>query len=79
MDEHSQQAFEDWEADANQTGEIDQKYIAYINSYIDNEESMRDMLTFDEFSRHEYAASLLEIHEDDELDEEDDEFPGLEE
>jgi hypothetical protein len=76
MDENSRQAHLEWEAEINQTSELDERYIAYVNAYIDSEEgSMRDMLTFDDFSRQEYDKTLLEIHADDALDDEDDEYP----
>src|SRR3990167_7038596 len=80
FDENSRQAFEEWEGDNNSTGELDEKYISYVNRYIDSEEGgMRDMLTFEEFSRQEYDKYLLELHSEDDLDDEEDPFPGEDE
>lgn len=77
MDENSKQALEEWKADTNAWGDLDRDYFNYVGDYIENEAgSAEDMLTFDAFCEQEYQKFLLEVHQDDALDDEDEPFPG---
>ncbi len=75
----SDTTFEEWEADANAYGDLDADYQRYMSEFMDEEGSMREMLTFEEFARREYDKFLLEMHQDDALDDEEDPFPGEDE